>query len=104
MVALLLTVYIIVISALSPCPFLVKYWLGSFLTVLAWFVASFVYIRLRCIIATKLEKFGQNIFMALGLVSLFGQVMGGLTVFLLVDTLRLFKEKPECVDDFSYCN
>lgn len=102
-IALLLTIYIIVLSALSPCPFLVKHWFGSLLAVLAWFIAGFIYIRVRCIIATRLEKYGVNIFMTLGMVSLCGQSLGGLSIFLLVDTFRLFQEKPECVFDYAYC-
>ena len=88
---------------MSPCPLLVDHWIGSALIVIAWLISGFIFIRVRCVIATSLEKFGGNVFLILGFSSLCGQVLGGLTIFLLVDTFRLFKEKPECVFDFSYC-
>lgn len=103
-VALILTIYIMILTIMSPCPILVRHWIGPVITVIVWFVASFIYIRIRCLIATRLEKFGGNIYLILGLVSLCGQVMGGLACFICVDTLRLFKEKPDCIFDFSYCD
>ncbi len=73
-VGLAFTVYIIIVSSMSPCPFLVDHVMGKVITVFVWFVCFIIYVRVRCIIATKLEKFGGNVFVELGFVSLCGQV------------------------------
>jgi hypothetical protein len=75
MISLILSAYVIIMGILSPCPLLVDHWIGSFITVLCWFILSFIYLRVRCIVATKLEKHGSMIFLVLGLVSLIGQVI-----------------------------
>ena len=102
-VALVFTIYVIVLSTQSPCPFLVQSAFGAFLVVVSWITLSFLFIRLRCVIAARLEKYGSNVLFILGIFSLLGQVLGGIVGFLSVDIFGQFEEKPACVDDFSYC-
>ncbi|CAF0871496.1 unnamed protein product [Brachionus calyciflorus] len=96
--------YIISIAIMSPCPPFVnaKYNLGGYFMVLCWVLLSSILIRVRCLIATKLEKYGRNSLLIFGISSQFGQVLGGLIIFVLVDVMRLFKDKPKC-SPFDYC-
>jgi len=103
LIALVFTVYVIVLSTQSPCPLLVQSSFGAFMVVTSWIVLSFLYIRLRCVIAARLEKHGSNVLFILGIFTLLGQVLGGILGYLSVDVFGLFEEKPACVNDFSYC-
>ena len=101
-VGLVFTAYIVAIASLSPCPPLLSHWSGSWLIILAWILTECIFIRIRCLVATSLEKHGNNILFIVGIVSTLGQMMGGVIIFVLVDVYRLFKERPECVFDFGY--
>ena len=97
--------YIVVVSVYSPCPPLVTHWSGSWIVVTSWILAEGIFTRLRCILASKLEKFkDEKLLLILGSVSLLGQITGGAFIYLLVDVYRLFKHKPDCIFDFSYCD
>jgi hypothetical protein len=106
-IAILCSVYIIVASVQSPCPPFVKHWFGSWLIVTSWILGECIFIRLKCIVSSKLEKYkDERLLLILGAVSLCGQMAGGILVYILVDVYRLFKHRPhmdECVFDFSYC-
>jgi len=67
--------------------------------VLSWILAECIFTRVKCLIATRLERFGQKVLYYLGLVTLLGQVIGGISIYLLVDIFRLFKHKPDCIFD-----
>ena len=95
--------YVIVIACFSPCPPLLGYRIGGYLMVAAFVVTECIFIRVRCVSATNLEKYGQNILLLVGVVSTFGQMVGGILFYLLIDTFRLFKERPQCAYDLSYC-
>jgi riboflavin transporter 2 len=102
-VSIILAAYIIVIAATSPCPILLQSWIGPTLIITSWIIAQCLFMRIRCLIATRLERFGQRSLLILGMVTIVGHVIGGIIIYICVDTYRLFKDKPTCVDDFSYC-
>jgi hypothetical protein len=60
--------------------------------------------RLRCLIATRLERFGGFTLLILGALTQGGQILGGVLMFLLINIYELFEDKPSCVFDYSYCN
>ncbi len=62
-----------------------------------------MFMRIRCLIAARLERFGQTILLILGSLTMIGQIFGGLIIFIIVNVYSLLIEKPECVSDFSYC-
>lgn len=99
------SLYLLFISIMSPCPpFVTSYpVVGSFLAVFAWILIECIFIRLRCKIAERFERFGGEYFLALGFVTLLGQVMGGTIIYICIDIYRLFHDKPQCVPEFSYC-
>ena len=100
---LIFSLYIVIIAILSPCPPFLNHWLGEAFIVLSWILAECIFTRVKCLIATRLERFGQKVLYYLGLVTLLGQVIGGISIYLLVDIFRLFKHKPDCIFDLSYC-
>lgn len=101
---LLFSAYIVAVSVFSPCPPLVQHWSGPWLVVSAWILAECIFTRLRCVVASKLERYkDERLLVLLGSVSLIGQICGGVLVYLLVDVYRIFKHKPDCIFDFSYC-
>lgn len=105
LVGLAFSLYLVFISIMSPCPPFVTTYpaIGSFLAVFAWILIECVFIRLRCKIAERFERFEGEAFLFLGFVTLLGQVMGGTIIYICIDIYRLFMDKPPCVDDFSYC-
>jgi hypothetical protein len=103
-IPIVISIYILIISLMSPCPLLVnnKYDLGGYLIVLCWVVLSCMFMRTRCLIATKLEKYGKNILFTIGCFTILGQVIGGVIIFLQVEVYRMFKDKPKCVSE-KFC-
>jgi hypothetical protein len=102
---LLCSIYIIILSVLSPCPFLLGelvLWLGSTLSIISWIGMSCFFTRLRCLVATKLSLLGKNMLLTFGITTLIGQMIGGILIFLLVDIYKVFKEKPNCIIN-DYC-
>ena len=102
-VANVFAAYVIVLSSLSPCPPLVNHWIGPILTVASWVILTFMYFRLRCVIATKLERYGERMLSVLSAVTFTGQALGGLIVFLQVNVFLLFTEKQKCVLPSEWC-
>lgn len=102
-IGLVFAIYIVIISFYSPCPPLVNHWLGAPLIVTAWILTECIFIRLRCVIASKLEHYGDKTILVLGIVTLVGQMTGGVVVYVFVDIFRIFKHRPDCVFDYSYC-
>ena len=88
---------------MSPCPPLLDHWLGSTLTVFAWVVSTCLFMRVRCCVAARLEECGQKILLTMGSFTMFGQMIGGVAMFLIVDTYRLFNDVPECQSALNYC-
>lgn len=103
LVALSISIYIVYISFCSPCPPLNKHWSGSALIVIAWIVCECLFLRLRCVIAANLEKYGQKILIILGWITLLGQVCGGIIIYILVDILKVFVARADCQDDSKLC-
>lgn len=97
------SVYIVFISFKSPCPPFVDTTFGSVIICASWILSQSIFMRVRCIISTRLERFGEKILLKSGSLTLLGEVVGGILIFLAVEKFRIFKEKPECVFDLSYC-
>lgn len=93
--------YIIIISFQSPCPVFVDTLLGGYLIVISWIMSSCMFLRIRCLIATKLEKYEGNSLFIFGLATIGGQVLGGSIIFASVDVFHMFKDKPKCSPDFA---
>ena len=104
-IALGFSLYLVYISIKSPCPPFIKSYpnIGAFLSVFSWILIECVFIRLRCKIAERFEKFGGDFFLYLGFMTLLGQVVGGMVIYLCIDIYRLFLDKPPCATDLSYC-
>ena len=102
-VALSISIYIIYISFCSPCPPLITHWSGSALIVVAWIVSECLFLRLRCVIAANLEKYGQKILLVLGWITLLGQVCGGIIIYILVDIMKVFVARADCQENNNLC-
>ena len=98
-----LVVYIVVLSVMSPCPPLLDTWLGPVLSVASWVLVQSLFMRIRCLIAARLERYGQKTLLMLGFLTMIGQIFGGLIVFVIVNIYELLISKPDCVFDYSYC-
>lgn len=97
--ALLLSLYILLVGIRSPCPPFKEQrpLLGGSLIVLSWILTSCLFTRVRLLIATKLQSSNRkNILLSFGLATLVGQTIGGSIGFVLIDILRLLKEKQPC--------
>jgi len=106
-VALSFTLYIVVASKMSPCPpFLKTYPLfGEILIIAAWLIVEGLFMRLRCLCATKLEKISKtNTLLWLGVVTMLGQVSGGTLAYIFVVIYRIFKDGNDCIFDSGFCD
>lgn len=94
----ILAFYIYIVSVFSPCPPFVnsKYEIGGYLIAFCWIISSLMFTRIRCAIARKMEKYGKSILFKLSCFTFLGQVIGGFTIFFMVDYLRLFIEASKC--------
>jgi hypothetical protein len=103
-IAVFFSSYIAVLSIMSPCPIFLNSSLGPVFSVLSWFMAPAFFTRVRCLISSRLERYGEQTLLISGAFTLLGEVVGGLIMFVLIERMRLFNEKPECVFDKSiYC-
>jgi hypothetical protein len=91
-----LSIYILVISAFSPCPPLVNHPIGGYLIIASWVLCSCFFMRARLLIATKLERYGQKTLFIYACFNIIGQFFGGILIYLLVEVYRLFKDKDKC--------
>ena len=103
LIATLIVVYITIISKMSPCPPLLDHWLGPVLAVISWILSQCMYMRIKCLIAIRLEKFGENTLITYGVMNTSGQLLGGLIIFFIVNFSQVFVSKPDCIFDNSYC-
>lgn len=103
-IPILISVYIYFVSSFSPCPPFVNSsrQAGGYLIVACWVLSSCLFMRIRCLIATKLEKYGKNMLFTIGCITLLGQVIGGVIIFVQVEIYRMFTEMPKCSPD-DYC-
>jgi hypothetical protein len=94
-IAISFSLYIVIISILSPNPPFVNNYpiIGGIFSLIAWILAQSIFCRVRCLISTKLEKYGTKTLMISGCFTLLGEVVGGIFIYVLVDVFRLFKEK-----------
>ena len=94
------TLYIMVASLMSPCPPLMKNnpLIGEILIVTSWLIIEFVFMRIRCLVASKLERIPKkNTLLWLGVITMLGQVIGGTLAYIFVDILRIFKPRNHCI-------
>ena len=103
LIAIANSVYILFLSISSPCPPFMDHWIGSTLSVLSWIFSSAIFMRSRCLIAARLERFGQTTLVIFGVLTMVGQIFGGLLVYVTVNIYDLFKSKPDCVTSNSHC-
>jgi len=75
-------------------------WLGPALTIISWVLSQSMFMRVRCLVATRLQRFGQTVLLILGALTMFGQIFGGLIIFVMVTVYDLLKERPECAENF----
>jgi glycerol uptake facilitator-like aquaporin len=95
LLATFLSLYILIISINSPCPPFNNQFGGIFI-VFSWVFSSCLFIRVRCLTAARLESHGQNALLIYGLITIIGQIIGGILIYLLVDVFRLFIAKSKC--------
>jgi hypothetical protein len=95
-IPLVIAVYILITAAFSPCPPLVNHYFGGYLIVLCWIVASCWFMRIRCLVASKLEKYGEKTLFISGCFTLIGQIIGGIVIYIIIDVYRLLKDKDNC--------
>jgi hypothetical protein len=98
---LIVSIYIIVVSLKSPCPFFINInrTFGGYLIVGCWLFISCAFMRVRCLIAAKLESHGHENLLAYGGFTTLGQVIGGISVYLCVNLFGMFKDRPVCSNE-----
>jgi riboflavin transporter 2 len=96
-IAVVCSGYIVFLSIQSPCPILLDSVFGPVLSVLSWYLSSGFFTRVRCLISTRLARFGEKTLLYSGSMTLVGEIIGGIIMFVLVDHLRIFTETEECV-------
>ena len=97
-----MSIYILIISIQSPCPFFVNTSFGGYVMVVCWVLTSGFFMRVRCLIAAKLERFGEKTIFFYSCSNILGQFFGGILIFVLVEVYRLFKDRNKC--DLFVCN
>lgn len=123
-IACAFSLYIVILSIMSPCPPLMDNWFGPFLTIISWIMSQAMFMRCRCLIgnnnvsknfilksniktgcflATRLERFGQKTLLKLGALTMIGQIFGGLIIFLIVNVFNLLVSLPSCKNSLDYC-
>ena len=99
LVACMFSLYIFILSLMSPCPPLMDSWLGPALTIISWILSQSMFMRIRCLIATRLQRFGQTVLLILGALTMFGQIFGGLIIFVLINIYDMLEARPPCSFD-----
>ena len=103
-IATLFSIYIMVLSVMSPCPPLMDSWTGPALTIISWIMSQGIFMRVRCLIATRLERFGQKVLLILGALTMIGQIFGGLIIYVCVNIYNMLKSRSDCVSDNRSCS
>ena len=101
--AMICSFYLFFLAFKSPCPPFLDTWIGSFLSVLASILSQCFFMRVRCLISTRLERFGESKLIWFGFFSIAGEVFGGIFTYILIEHMRLLKELPECSIELN-CN
>ena len=99
-IATVFTIYICILASMSPCLPLMNSWVGPFLTIISWIFSQSMLMRIRCVIATRLDRFGHKVLLILSAMTKLGQLFGGIIIFVIINCYNLLKEKPECADNF----
>lgn len=78
--------------------------MGQFMAIISWILTQSMFMRVRCLIAARLERFGEKTLLIYGSMTMISQIFGGLLIFFMVNVFNLFHSKPSCEHDFSkYC-
>lgn len=101
---MLLSIYLIINAAMSPCPILVHHNIGSILIISIWIIVTSIFVRIRCCVAIRLKACGENFLFIFGILTIVGQMIGGILSFVLVDIYRLFKDLPACQTVQNVCS
>jgi hypothetical protein len=88
---------------MSPCPPMLNSWFGPFLMIFSWILTSCLFMRIRCCVASRLEESGERVLLILGGFTMFGQMIGGILMYVIVSVYNLFTDLPPCKDALSYC-
>jgi riboflavin transporter 2 len=102
MIAICLSVYVIIVAVLSPCPPLHDSTGGAILIISSYFVAhlSFYYVRLVIGNRIRQEYHRESGLFWFGAASQMGSLVGAIPTFLLVNAFGVFKSRNACQ---SYC-
>lgn len=76
LIAVVFSIYILIISIMSPCPVLADNDFGRFLIVISWIITGCVFLRVRCVTAARLEEYGHDVLLNYGFVTIIGQILG----------------------------
>ncbi|XP_067651931.1 riboflavin transporter 2-like [Haliotis asinina] len=88
--------YCIGLAAMSPDPLLVGHLSGEILVVAAWFFVTFVLTYTKVSIASLLRVEGKRALLWCGAMTQVGSAIGALTMFLLVNLFKIFKQGSPC--------
>ena len=75
-ISVLFSIYILVISIMSPCPILSNNGFGGFLIVISWIITGCIFLRVRCVTAARLEEYGHGVLLNYGFITIVGQILG----------------------------
>ncbi|CAF1581173.1 unnamed protein product [Rotaria magnacalcarata] len=101
-IATCLTVYVIVLAALSPCPPLHDTIGGAIIAIACYFTAELVYSYIRLVIANRVrqEYEREHGLFWLGAISQMGALSGSIPMYFLINNMHVFKSRQVCQ---SYC-
>ena len=68
-------VYIVGMGLLAPHPWFEGTTHGSVIIVLSWILSQLLGMRIRCLIATRLERFGKQALFINGICTMLGQIL-----------------------------
>ena len=89
--SIIFAAYIISMAAHWPCPPFRDDWYGSPLIVLAWILNQLLFMRIRCLASTKLEKFKKKYLLINGTLTMTGQTIGAVLMYILINVNDVFK-------------
>lgn len=101
-IATCISIYIITIAALSPCPPLHDTISGAVIAIICYFTAVLLYSYIRLVIANLIRqdfKHEHGLFW-LGAVSQMGVLSGSIPMYFLINNLHVFKSREVCR---NYC-
>lgn len=80
-------VYIVVMAFMTPNPLFKGTTHGSVLVVLSWILSQLMGMRVRCLIATRLVRFGKKALFINGVCTMLGQIFAAILGYLVTGYL-----------------